>query len=1283
VLERGLETIKGRLGSWMSALSSRSVLAVAVVGCVAALLVALIVEPVSHAAKAAASHSASVAGGCDISRALTKANELPGNHPGVHVFRHPCGGTVLQLSSAALRSQTQNADPGVATATPAHADGFVTVAHGDDEIAFSPLDARAAERRTHGSAASYADSFPGAELTYVPTGNGVKETIVLTDARTTRFAFRLRLSDGLTAIQRGHGIDVRRGGAVVASFAAPFMTDASPQHVSSDAVTLRLGHDAHGDTLTLTADPRWVRAHLAAGPVSIDPTVGFAPADPDCEIQSSAPTANICSATTLGVGVTTNAGVTRKRRALLRYTIDRWLPKGSQIYQATLFARVTSQPTTPLSVDVVSPTKAWTSGVTWNTYNGTNAWTTAGGDYTATPVATNTSVGDTNNVWESWGVTSAVQSWADTGNTNGGFGLMLKQSNEGSVQGDVTFASSENGSVPGDQLDIYYNNMSGAMPYYSFDAKRKLTDTLSMAVNVASGNLLLRNRDLHVKGTGLDLTLDRYYNSREAGHYSLGWGWTYDIDNSIKLAVFGNGNVQFTGPSDYTQLFTKTGPGTYAKPPGLEATLIYTSATDTFTMTWNTSGEKWTFNGSGTLTKMADRNGNQISVGYTGVGTLSQITDTQSRTVNFNTSTGPITSLTDSTSRVRSYAYNTVASGEAQPNTLMVSSTDPEGKITKYGYGGPGGSAITTITDPRNNVTTITYDTSRRVSDIAWAGGGHTTFAYGTATSACGGSDLNTVVTDPLGHATTYCWQVPGRVTKVVDAAGNNEATTYTGDSQVQTFTDAASKITTLGYDGLDNLSTASTPGGENLKWDYTDTANKYSVTKATNARGTASVATYDSSGNTTGVADGGTPAASTITLEHTGQTGGVCANPLGPNGTVRCSIDANGSRTSYGYDIKGNLTSITPPVPLAPTTITNDALSRVSTVIDGKGQKQTYTYDKLDRVKRIDYANSAGTTVTSTTFDYNANGSLLTRADITGSTTNTTSYSYDARNRKTQDTLPDTSTNSYTYDGADNLKTFTDPGGTVTYSYDSRNLPASLAEPGGSCSGTVSKCTTFAYDTRGRHTTTTYPNGVTQTWGWDDDNHLTSLVAKNSAGTVLRSFTYTYVDPANSKPTDLRFSVTDQAANKTTYGYDGLDRLTSAVTKTSNGAGTTTDNYTYAYDPAGNRTGQTAMANGGTSTTSSSIFNADNELCWTVTGGLPGGASCSLAADWRHQVQLRRQRQRDPAHRWQRHAVADLQRPRPERHDRRPGQRHQLDHLPRRRPGRARLSRHDHLPQQ
>ena len=219
------------------------------------------------------------------------------------------------------------------------------------------------------------------------------------------------------------------------------MTDASAQRASSDAVTLRLGRDADGQTLTLSADASWVRAHLGSGPVTIDPTVNFAPADPDCEIQSTAPTANICSATTIGVGVTNQSGTLRKRRALLKYTINRWLPKGSQIFEADLWANVTSTPGTQRTLDVVGPTKNWTYGVTWNTYNGTNAWTTPGGDYTATPITSSTTFGGATG-WAKWNVTSAVQGWADTtGMNNGGFGLMLKQHDETLVNGDVELAS--------------------------------------------------------------------------------------------------------------------------------------------------------------------------------------------------------------------------------------------------------------------------------------------------------------------------------------------------------------------------------------------------------------------------------------------------------------------------------------------------------------------------------------------------------------------------------------------------------------------------------------------------------------------------------------------------------------------------------------------------------------------------------------------------------------------------------------------------------------------------
>lgn len=176
----------------------------------------------------------------------------------------------------------------------------------------------------------------------------------------------------------------------------------------------------------------------------------------------------------------------------------------------------------------------------------------------------------------------------------------------------------------------------------------------------------------------------------------------------------------------------------------------------------------------------------------------------------------------------------------------------------------------------------------------------------------------------------------------------------------------------------------------------------------------------YDTSGNTTTVSDGGSPTQVEAKLEHNGQAGGSCANDATTKaGTLRCAIDGKGNRTLYGYDDAGNLTSITPELPLGDTTITYDALSRVDTVEDGKGQTRSYTYDDLDRVVEIDYG--AGQTVS---FDYDADGNRVERVD---SVHGTSTWAYDALNRRVEDDLPSGSTD-YTWDAGSNLTTLTDP---------------------------------------------------------------------------------------------------------------------------------------------------------------------------------------------------------------------------------------------------------------
>ena len=157
-----------------------------------------------------------------------------------------------------------------------------------------------------------------------------------------------------------------------------------------------------------------------------------------------------------------------------------------------------------------------------------------------------------------------------------------------------------------------------------------------------------------------------------------------------------------TGPSDYNSVFVKQPDGSYVASTGLEAKLVK-NGDGTYTLTWNSSEEKWAFNSGGTLTKRTDRNGNHLDYAYGTNSNLASITDTQGRVDDFDTSTGPARGSRPSPTRPRGCS----GTGYTTPScVLMLSSTDPEGKVTQYGYGGPDGSQLTSVTDPRSNATT-------------------------------------------------------------------------------------------------------------------------------------------------------------------------------------------------------------------------------------------------------------------------------------------------------------------------------------------------------------------------------------------------------------------------------------------------------------------------------------------------------------------------------------------------------------------------------------------------
>jgi YD repeat-containing protein len=99
-----------------------------------------------------------------------------------------------------------------------------------------------------------------------------------------------------------------------------------------------------------------------------------------------------------------------------------------------------------------------------------------------------------------------------------------------------------------------------------------------------------------------------------------------------------------------------------------------------------------------------------------------------------------------------------------------------------------------------------------------------------------------------------------------------------------------------------------------------------------------------------------------------------------------------------------------------------------------------------------------------------------------------------------------------------------------------------------------------------------TYPNGVAVTNVWDVANRLIYTAAELGGATIAK-FLYAYLDPATGRQTPLRYTVTDKDNNTTSYSYDKLNELISAVKKDS--WDNILDSRSWSYNENSNRTQQ------------------------------------------------------------------------------------------------------------
>jgi hypothetical protein len=285
----------------------------------------------------------------------------------------------------------------------------------------------AARPRVAGSTVTYRGVAPGAGLSYRVTPAGLTEDITLASAAAaSSFSFTVTVGGGLVPYRRAGQVVFSRtgvGGPAALVMPRPFMTDAardrwSPSGVSwSPRVSQRLQWDpvARALRVTLTPDARWLHQQGRRFPVVIDPTINVAPPPGQAQstvISSDTPnTAYPASSWPLQAGTTPTGAV----RSLLLFPLPDSIPPGTLIDSATLRLyrdREFGSSPAAQTIEVHQANGTWDPATaTWSTASGLAGTLAGQAVVNPSPV----------NVWDSFPITSIVQSWLATPTSNEGW----------------------------------------------------------------------------------------------------------------------------------------------------------------------------------------------------------------------------------------------------------------------------------------------------------------------------------------------------------------------------------------------------------------------------------------------------------------------------------------------------------------------------------------------------------------------------------------------------------------------------------------------------------------------------------------------------------------------------------------------------------------------------------------------------------------------------------------------------------------------------------------------
>ena len=476
--------------------------------------------------------------------------------------------------------------------------------------------------------------------------------------------------------------------------------------------------------------------------------------------------------------------------------------------------------------------------------------------------------------------------------------------------------------------------------------------------------------------------------------------------------------------------------------------------------------------------------------------------------------------------------------------------------MTSYTYDPLNKNNVTSITDPRLNVTHFYYDPAfTDLQSVQKPLGGITNYTYYS-------DGLVETVTDvTTNYKVTYTYDVYGNIAAISDNVL---------DTSIDFVNDQAGRMRVK--------SDQARPVPQVTSWEYDNNDNVVSMQVGSRP---AAIYAYDRNDRLTGITD---------------QRGKNTVYTFNAMNMLETQQSPDGKIWQYGYDEVGSISSVQLPDGNG-VSYTYDANRRPQYVRLNGTEKLFYTYDNNGNMLSVRVDGDSGRT-TGLTYD-KANRV----ASVTDQFGNVVGYGYDAASNRNKITYPGNKVVTYTYDADNRLSTVKDwLGSAVTkYNYNNAGILQSVTNANGTS-------TEYGYDQANRLTALANKHNSSNIADYQltlDNVGNPASVTRNDPLALPASApsdtTYTH-NNANQILTASSVSFTHDslgnlsgASSGRAFSFDFANRLTNA---TVGG-----DTFTYLYDGFGNRVSRTKN---GVQTKYLLDLNADmsNVLAETDTNG-------------------------------------------------------------------------------